>query len=171
MGPKREELQKGPDRFPLARLGHGSQRCNHVQILFARQIGIEIGFLRNIPQAFSIRSQIVMDVLAVMNNLTARRLQQARQHPHGRAFSRAIWPQVAQHLSGPQTKANVLYGQHGTVELGESFRLEHGHSLQTRQTSARVSDISFDTGESDKVPPVSDKYFILTTYMRRSSVP
>src|ERR1700688_505447 len=115
----------------FANLGHGAQHRHHVQIFFAGQIRIEVGFLSDVAQVFPGRCKISVDVSPAVQNLALRRLQQTNEHLYRGTFSRAVWAQVSQHLSGHQTKTNVANRWHRTVRLGEFPRFKHGTSLHT----------------------------------------
>ena len=82
-------------------------------------------FFRNVAKAFSISRQIVADVLAVEQNLAARRFEKAGEHFYGSAFSGTVGAEASQDLPGAQREGHVLRGRKRGVPLGEVQRFEH----------------------------------------------
>ena len=82
-----------------------------------------------------------MNVLAVVDDLPVRRLEQASEHFDGGAFAGAVGAEVAENLSGLQRKGDVPHSKDGAVEFGESSGLEHRPSLRSGQTPRGAPDI------------------------------
>src|SRR6202166_110207 len=149
----------------FANLGHGAQHRHHVQIFFAGQIRIEVGFLWDVAQVFPVRCKIGVDVSPAVQNMALRRLQQTNEHLDRGTFSRAVWAQVSQHLPGHQTKTNVANRWHRTVRLGESPRFKHGTSLHTPAGAS----YSFDPTGTAKVPPHHAGFYCRTSKIAAES--
>ena len=147
--PEGKEVKERTDGFGFVRLGHGAQGSDHVEIFLARQVGIQIGFLGHIAEAFAIRDEIFADVLAVVDDLAVGGLEEAREHFDRGAFAGAVGAEVAQHLSGFERKGDVPNGQDGAVEFGESSGLEHRPSLRSWHPT-RGAGYRFDTAEARK---------------------
>src|SRR6266478_1210612 len=77
MRPQGEELEEGIDSGVRARSGHGAQRCDHVEIFLAGEIGIEIGFLGNVAEALAVGDEVFVDILAVVSDFAVGGLEQA----------------------------------------------------------------------------------------------
>ena len=77
MRPEREEFEEGIDSGVLAGIGHAAQRSDHIEIFLAGEIGIEIGFLGDIAETFSVGGEVFVDVLAILDDFAVSRLEQA----------------------------------------------------------------------------------------------
>jgi hypothetical protein len=129
VGKQGEKLKERADLRFHSRGRHGAKSPNHLQIFLTSEKRIEIRFLGNITEPLSIRNEIVLNILALEENLAASGLQQAGEYLYGGTFSRTIGAQVAEYLAGLQAKCDFSNRGHGTVELCESDCFEHGHPL------------------------------------------
>src|ERR1700730_534803 len=125
MRPEREEFEKGIDSDALARVGHGAQRADHVEIFLAGEIGIEIGFFGDVAETSAIGDQVFVNVLAVVGDFAVGGLEQAGEHFYRRAFSRTVRTQVAENLTGGKREGYVLDSWDGAIEFVESLGCEH----------------------------------------------
>src|SRR6266478_3985241 len=154
MRPQGEELEEGIDSGVRARSGHGAQRCDHVEIFLAGEIGIEIGFLGNVAEALAVGDEVFVDILAVVSDFAVGGLEQAGEHFHRGAFSGTVRAQIAEYLARGEGEGYVLDGGNGAIVFVESLGCEHfGPSLlASGHDTAGVCGQWFDTGKVVGVP-------------------
>src|SRR5207253_605865 len=80
MSKQREKLEEGTNLGFHSRRRHGAKSSDHLQIFLAGEKRIKIGFFRNVAEPLSIRYEIVLNVLALEENLAMSGLQQAGEH-------------------------------------------------------------------------------------------
>src|SRR6266851_3733152 len=89
------------------------------------RLGIEIGFLGDVAETFSIGGEVFVDVLAVVGDFAVGRLEQAREHFCGSALSGTVRTQVAENLAGLKGEGYVLDGGNGAIEFVQPVGCEH----------------------------------------------
>jgi hypothetical protein len=122
---EREKFEEGCDfRFHALRR-HAAESAHELEIFLARQVGIEIGFFGNVAEMFAVTNKILLNILALEENLALSRFQKAGEHLYRCAFARAVRAEIAEDLAGLEAEFNIVYGEHRAVILGEPSRFEH----------------------------------------------
>jgi hypothetical protein len=128
---KRKQPQFAVDSVRRALRVETAQLSDHNQVLQPRKMRVELRFLRHVAHPLLVADQIVLDTLAVKQNLARRQLNQTGDHFHGRGFAGAVRPQVSRHLAHARRKRDVI----DRGDAGEALRsvpqFKHGQTIST----------------------------------------
>ncbi len=90
---------------------------DHRQVFCAGEMSVEVRLLRDVPHAMFVSDQILLDALALKEDLSRRHADKAGDQLHGGGLARAIWAEVAGDLTGPGGEAHIVNGGNA----GETF--------------------------------------------------
>jgi hypothetical protein len=123
-----EKLQQGADLGFHSRRRHGAKSSNHLEIFLASEKRVEVGFFRDVAEPLTIGDEVVLNVLALEEDLAASGLQQAGEDFDGGTFARTVGAQVSEYLAGFEAKRDFTDRGNRPVEFCESDCIEHGQS-------------------------------------------
>ena len=100
-------LMRSAARFPgqVAKLG------DHHQIFEPAEVTIRVRLFRYVAHATLVGDEVVLDALAIEEDLAGGHFHQAGNHFHGGGFTRSVWPQIAGDLAGARDEAHIIDGQ------------------------------------------------------------
>ena len=105
------------------------------QLLARREERVERRLLRHVAEPSPVLDRLVGDVPAVEEDGSARRLDEAGQHPAGGRLARAIRAEIADHLSRLHDEAHVVHDRDAVEALDQVTCFEkmgHGGSRSAR---------------------------------------
>src|SRR6266446_6162217 len=83
--------------------------------------------LGNVAQAALEANEIAAHISAVEQNFSRCRLDEARQHLHGRRFARSIGTQIAGDFAGRYREVHVVDDIQSSIALGQISNFERSH--------------------------------------------
>jgi hypothetical protein len=95
-----------------------AQAAGELQIFAAAEVGIEVWFLGDVPEAALVTFEISAYILAVKEDAAAGRLQQSGEHLDGGALASAVGSEIPEDLAGMDGEAHRIHGGWSDEALG-----------------------------------------------------
>jgi hypothetical protein len=105
--------------------GKAAQAAGELEVFAAAEVGIEVGLLGDVAEAALEALQVAADILAVEEDASAGRLEQAGEHLDGGALAGAVGAEIAQDLARADGEADRVHGGGTDEGLGEIKGFEH----------------------------------------------
>ena len=100
--------------------------ADHGEVFEAAEVGVEVRLLGHVAHALLVGDEVVLDGLALEEDLAERHFHEAGDHLHGGGFAGAVGAQVAGDLAGAGGEADAVDGGDAGETLGDVAKFEHG---------------------------------------------
>ena len=95
---------------------------DHGQVFDAGEMVVEIGLFGDVAHAALVGDQVVLDGLAVEEDLAKGHLDEAGDHLHGGGLAGAVGAEIAGDLAGSRGEADVVDGGNAGEVLGDTAK-------------------------------------------------
>ena len=103
---------------------------DHRQVFCAGEMSVEVRLFRDVPRVTFVSDQILLDQLALKEDLPLRHANKTGDQVHGGGFARTIWAKVAGDLTGPGGEAYTVDGGNAGEALRDVAEFEHEPSAR-----------------------------------------